>query len=182
MRKNIYNLIKSTGKRKYKYDHDTAETIGATILQAKDTMTNPVAAHFVLFTNYGFNTKAIAPRLNRVLKGKVKDLMYFWSVEQTYKQKFCQTVHIHLCLILDIPFGTDYDYLFRDIALTALQGLKNVDVEFNDCERSIVKRMWYPVQEGLPKAAWAAAFWLSLDPWRNTGLHWQVFIPCQNRP
>lgn len=153
MRKNIYNLINTTGKIKYSYDHDKAETIGAAILQAKATMANPVAAHFVLFTNYEFSISSIAPRLNRVLGNKVKDLMYFWSVEQTFKQIHYKTVHIHLCLILDVPLGSDYDYLFKDLALTALQGLKNVDVKYTSSKKDIVKRMWYQNQEDLLKAA-----------------------------
>ena len=154
MHRNIYNLINSKHKKSYQYDHVNAEAIAAVILQANETMLNPVAAHFVLFTKNDFKISSIAQRLNRVLKDKVNGLMYFWSVEQTYPQKFCETVHIHFCLILDVPFlNGDCDDLFRNIVLPALQGLKHVDVNYNDSEREIVKRMRYLPEEGIPNAA-----------------------------
>lgn len=154
MHRNIYNLINSKHKKNYQYDPVNAETIGAVILQANETMLNPVAAHFVLFTKYDFKISSIVARLKRVLGNEVNGLMYFWSVEQTYMQKFCETVHIHFCLILDVPFlNADYDHLFKDIALPALQGLKHVDVNYNDSERAIVKRMRYLPEEGIPNAA-----------------------------
>lgn len=140
---NLYNLIKSTDKLKYNYSKKNAEKIGAIIFKAKETMINPIAAHYVLFVNYDFNAKDIVPRLNRVLEDKVKDSMFFYSIEQSTKQVKYKTAHIHLCLILDVPLAANADTLFLGTVLSTLQGLKNVDTNYNHIEKNITSRMWH---------------------------------------
>lgn len=141
---NGYEYSIGNGRKKYTFNKEHQHKITAVLTQAKETMINPVAAHYVIYVNYDFAINSLIPKLRRLIKEKNKmDFMFFYSIEQTYSQKKYKTVHIHLWLIVDIINTIDIDNLFNTVIINDLQTLANVATNYDHPEKEIFKRMWY---------------------------------------
>lgn len=138
---NNYQLTNNYSSKKYNYKPDNLKKIIGCLTQAKETMINPIAAHYVIYTNYDFKTKTLIERIKRIL-GNTSSL-FFYSIEQTLKQMKYKTVHFHLCLIIDVPMDdNENENEIFDMVLSNLQKLKNVDSSYTHEAKNIKQRLW----------------------------------------